>query len=727
MRPLLMLLVLLATLAGAVTRSAAAPAPRRPNIIVILSDDMGYSDLGCYGGEIRTPNLDRLAANGLRFTQFYNTARCCPTRAALLTGLYSHQAGVGHMTQDRGADGYRGDLNRSCVTMAEVLKPAGYATYAVGKWHVTKYTKPEGPKDNWPLQRGFDHYYGTIAGGGSYWDPVALTRDNTMISPFADPEYRPTGRYYYTDAIADNAVRYVTDHHRENADQPFFMYVAFTAAHWPMNAPEEEIAKYRGKYDAGYEPVRRARYERLKKLGLVDPRWPMTPTAGEWDRVSNQAWEARCMEVYAAMVDRMDQGIGRLVEALRKSGQLDNTLLLFLQDNGGCAEDMGRRPTSEYTTRPEKPPFPAMRPDELQTTMIPKQTRDGYPVIQGPAAMPGPDGTFIAYGQGWANVSNTPFREYKHWVHEGGISTPLIAHWPARIRRRGELERQPGHLIDVMATCVDVSGAPYPRQYQGHAITPLEGRSLVPAFEGKKVQREAIFWEHEGNRAVRVGDWKLVAKGEKGPWELYDLAAGRTELHDLAAQQPDRVKQLAAMWQAWAERAHVLPLNPGAGETGRVTFSKKTRFELQAGDTLSRAQAPYLPGKALLITADVEDPRGSGVLVAQGGSAEGYSLYLRDGRPVFALRRERQLTEIAGREPLPAGPVRLSVALKADGGIVLQVNGKAMATGKAAGPLTAMPVDGLQVGRDTAGAVGSYDGPFPFAGKIHRVSVEVGS
>lgn len=727
MRRFLTLLLLLVAVAGTVARSsAAAPTPRRPNILIILSDDMGYSDLGCYGGEIRTPNLDRLAANGLRFTQFYNTARCCPTRAALLTGLYSHQAGVGHMTQDRGADGYRGDLNRNCVTIAEALKPAGYSNYAVGKWHVTKYIKPEGPKDNWPLQRGFDRYYGTISGGGSYWDPLSLTRDNTQISPFADPEYRPKGRYYYTDAIADNAVRYVTDHQRQRADQPFFMYVAFTAAHWPMHAPEEEIAKYRGRYDKGYEAVRRARYERMKKLGLVDPRWPLPPAAGQWNEVSNKAWEARCMEVYAAMVDRMDQGIGRIVESLRKSGQLDNTLLLFLQDNGGCAEDTGRKPTGDYATRPDKPVFPAMRPEELQTTMIPKQTRDGYPTIQGPGGVPGTDGTFIAYGQGWANVSNTPFREYKHWVHEGGISTPLIAHWPARIRRHGELERQPGHLVDLMTTCVDVSGVAYPREYQGHAITPMEGRSLVPAFEGKQIQREAIFWEHEGNRAVRVGDWKLVAKGEKGSWELYNLAADRTELHNLAAEQPERVKQLTATWQAWAERAHVLPLNPREREA-RGDFSRKTRFELQPGDSLARGQAPFLPGKALQITAELEDPAGSGVLIAQGGSTEGYSLYLREGRPVFAIRRERQLTEVAGKETLPGGVVHLTAALKADGTLLLQVAGKEVASGKVPGLLTGMPVDGLQVGRDTMGAVGSYQAPFPYSGKIRRVTVETGS
>jgi len=553
-------LLLVAACLAAQSRPADAGG-KRPNILIMMSDDMGYSDLGCYGGEIRTPNLDRLARNGLRFTQFYNTARCCPTRAALLSGLYPHQAGVGHMMADRGYEGYRGELNRSCVTIAEALKPAGYGTYAIGKWHVTKATKPEGPKDNWPLQRGFDRYYGTITGGGSFWDPSGLTRDNTMISPLADPEYRPK-RFYYTDALSDNAVRFLKDHRRDRADQPFFMYVAYTAAHWPMHAPEEYVAKYRGKYDEGYEPVRRARVERMKKLGLLDSHWEVPAGAGDWGKVENKAWEARGMEVYAAMIDRMDQGIGRIVEALRSSGQLDNTLLLFLQDNGGCAEVQGRSLrgiAGEYSTRPEKPPFPPMPAEALQPDMIPKQTRDGYPFITGPGVMPGPDGTFIAYGQGWANVSNTPFREYKHWVHEGGISTPLIAHWPAGIRRKNELERQPGHLVDLMATCLEVSGTAYPKTYQGNAIRPLEGRSLAPAFAGRTIQRDAIYWEHEGNRAVRVGNWKLVAK-ENRPWELYDLERDRTEQHDLAAQQPERAKDLAAKWDAWAARAYVLPL-----------------------------------------------------------------------------------------------------------------------------------------------------------------------
>jgi arylsulfatase len=553
----------------------------RPNIIVILSDDMGYSDLGCMGGEIRTPNLDALAKGGLRFTQFYNTARCCPTRACLLSGLYPHQAGVGHMTENKGHPGYTGGLNRSCVTMAEVLRAAGYGTYAVGKWHVVRNSqiKPDGLKDNWPLQRGFDRFYGTIAGGGSFFDPGTLTRDNTMVSPFADPEYpatnaataspRPAGEgsgvrdrrtakpFYYTEAISDHAIRFVRDHRKEQPSQPFFLYVAYTAAHWPMHALEEDVAKYRGKYDGGYEPIRLARLARMKELGLVDSRWDLSPEWGDWSKVKNREWEARCMEVYAAMIDRMDQGTGRLVGTLSELGQLDNTLILYMQDNGGCQETIGR---DGDMTRPDKPTLPAIAADAIRLDVRPKQNRLGVPTLQGENIFPGPEDTFIAYGQGWANVSNTPFREYKHFVHEGGVSTPLIAHWPARIKRRGEFERQPGHLVDIMATCVDVSGASYPRRFADHDITPREGVSLAAAFDGQPLGRtNPIFWEHEGNRAIRDGNWKLVAKEDK-PWELYDLEADRTEQHDLAESQPNRVRLLAANWEAWAKRANVLPV-----------------------------------------------------------------------------------------------------------------------------------------------------------------------
>jgi len=556
---LLTVAALVSTTQGADSKRAGAN--QRPNIVLIMSDDMGFSDIGCYGSEISTPNLDKLAAEGLRFTHFYNTARCCPTRASLMTGLYPHQAGVGHMMSDRGTDGYRGDLNRRSVTIAEVLKSAGYGCYMSGKWHVTKHTAPDGPKHNWPLQRGYDRFYGTIHGAGSFYDPNSLTRDNTQISPYADPEYQPK-QYYYTDAISDHAVRFIDEHcqNQKQGEQPFFVYVSYTTAHWPMHALQKDIAKYRGKYDAGYAPVRKARFEKARKLGLIQPNWKLSPQAGNWDRVKNKAWEARCMEVYAAMVDNMDQGIGRIVDSLRKNGQLDNTLILFLQDNGGCAEGLGRRPRGNRAgPRADQPKLPPMKPETLQRAMIPKQTRDGWPVLMGRKVMPGPADTFIAYGRGWANVSNTPFREYKHWVHEGGISTPLIAHWPAGISAKDDLRHDPGHLIDIMATCVDVSGAQYPKKYKGHAIQPMEGTSLVPVFNGKSLGKRTLYWEHEGNRAVRVGKWKLVAKGRKGKWELYDTQADRTELNDLAEQYPQRVKEMAALWTAYAKRTNVLP------------------------------------------------------------------------------------------------------------------------------------------------------------------------
>jgi len=543
-------------------------AADRPNIIYILSDDMGISDLGCYGSEIETPHLDSLAAGGLRFTQFYNTGRCCPTRASLLTGLYPHQAGVGHMMSDRGYDGYRGELNRQSVTIAEVLQTAGYRTYMAGKWHVTSKTHPQrdADKDNWPRQRGFDRFYGTIHGAGSFFDPNTLTRDNEYVSPFADPEYTPAqmanGTYYYTDAIADHASRYVREHHQQHADQPFFMYVAFTAAHWPMHALEKDIAKYQGKYDAGYDATRNARYKRMLELGLINEsntvNWPIPSDAketGHWE------WDKRNMEVYAAMVDSMDQGIGRIIASLKETGAFENTLICFLQDNGGCAEGYGRGGIGG--PRAASPSLPVQPAAYLQPDMTPKQSRDGFPMRTGKGSMAGPADTAIGYGKGWATVSNTPFREYKHWVHEGGISTPLIAHWPAKIERQGELETTPGHLIDLMATAVDVSDAAYPATFHdGQRIQPMEGKSLVAAFQGRRLDREAIYWEHEGNRAVRVGDYKLVAKGANGRWELYNIANDRSEQHDLSEQEPAVAGKLKQMWQAYAERANVLPLNP---------------------------------------------------------------------------------------------------------------------------------------------------------------------
>ena len=538
-------------LAIAFTQVAYSETPR-PNIVLIMSDDMGFSDLGCYGGEIQTPNLDALAAGGLRFTQFYNTARCCPTRAALLTGLYPHQAGIGHMMEDHGKPGYTGNLNAKCRTIAQVLKPAGYRNYASGKWHVTRHIQADGNKENWPLQRGFDRFYGMISGAGSFYDPFTLSRDNKLISPFADDEYKPA-TYYFTDAITDHAVKYIGDHGRDHAADPFFLYVTYTAAHWPMHALPEDVAKYKGKYHAGYEPIRQARLAKAAQLGLIDKAQGLSPQAGDWEAVKNKEREIACMEVYAAMVDRMDQGIGKIVAELKRTGRFENTLIFFLQDNGGCAEANGRNATMnrEDGPRKEKPPLPMIDLAALPNGLVPPQTRDGFPVRQGPNVMPGPYDTYVAYGQGWANVSNTPFREYKHWVHEGGISTPLIAHWPKGIAARGELRHEAGHLIDIMATCVALSNAKYPAE-----ATPLEGLSLAPVFANKPLARDAIYWEHEGNRAVRQKQWKLVAKHNQ-PWELYDIAADRIESRNLASEKPELVMELSGKYNAWAERANV--------------------------------------------------------------------------------------------------------------------------------------------------------------------------
>ena len=512
---------------------AAAPG-RRPNILVILADDMGFSDIGCYGGEIDTPNLNRLAKGGIRFTQFYNTARCCPTRASLLTGLYPHQTGVGHMVDTGRKDlpGYTGDLNRSSVTIAEVLKTAGYRTYMSGKWHVTPVTDS---KHNWPRQRGFDRFFGTIHGAGSFYDPATLTRDNEPVQP-DKPDF------FYTDAIADNACGFIGDASR--GQDPFFLYCAFTAPHWPLHAIEKDIAKYKGRYRDGWDALRLERHKRMTDAGIVDPRWRLTardPRVPPWPGAPDKEWQQRRMEVYAAQIDRMDQCIGRILDKLKQTGAEQNTLILFLADNGGCAEELaGSGPLPRH---------------------IPGKTRDGRPVRRGndPRIMPGPDDTYQSYGIGWANASNTPFRLYKHWVHEGGIATPLIAYWPAAIRKRGGFSHQPGHLIDIMATCCDVANARYPAEFQNTRIQPLEGRSLLPILRGGKRQdHPEIYWEHEGNRAVRQGKWKLVSR-HPGHWELFDLEADRTETDDLVVKQPAKAQELAAEWDVWAKRCNVVP------------------------------------------------------------------------------------------------------------------------------------------------------------------------
>jgi len=723
-RTLRLILMLGLIFAGSLGRATAADA--RPNIVLIMSDDMGYSDLGSYGGEHQTPSLDALAEGGVRFTQFYNTARCCPTRASLLTGLYPHQAGIGHMMQDQGHDGYRGVLNRNSATIAEVLRPAGYRTYMVGKWHVTRFIAPDADRSTWPLGRGFEKFYGTVNGAGSYFDPMTLTRQDQYITVANDPEYQPES-FYYTDAISDNAVRFLQQHQTESPDKPFFLYMSYTAAHWPMHAPEEVVAKYKGEFDAGYAPLRKARFKRMKEIGLIPADAELTPGSDAWDDVDDKAWEARCKEVYAAMIEVMDSGIGRVVKELKQSGQLENTLILFLQDNGACAETNGRA-----SGKPAPEDLKPLGPDELQPNYKPPmQTRDGRWVRTGPGVMAGPADTYIAYGRGWANVSNTPFREYKHWVHEGGISTPLIAHWPAGIQpeRAGKLETQPGHLIDIMATCVDLAEASYPAELDGHAIKPREGVSLRPAFNGEPLNRaEPLFWEHEGNRAVREGDWKLVAK-EGRPWELYNIAVDRSELHDLAGEEPDRVRDLAAKWDAYAARADVLPLGAWrADRSPQAKLNPERRFNLNHGADLTGSEAPAVVGKGFTVTARFQttDERPGGVIAAQGGRALGFTLFLDEGRPVFLVRSgtgRSNAHRIVG-PALPPGDHKIVARLDALGKLALETNG-ALVEPAQAKLIPRQPVDGLQIGLDDGDPVGPYKSPNPFAGRIESVGVEL--
>ena len=557
-------LFLCLALAWGFAQPLSATERKQPNIVIIMADDMGFSDIGCYGSEIKTPVLDKLAKNGLRFTQFYNTSRCCPTRASLLTGMYQHQAGIGLMTGDNKLPGYRGELGRDVVTIAEALGTGGYRRYMSGKWHVTKHTRPQGPKDNWPLQRGFEKFYGTIIGAGSFFDPATLCRGNQFITPVNDAKYQPK-TYYYTDAISDNAVTFLQEHAKESPNKPVFLYVSYTTAHWPMHALPEDIARYKGVYDGGFQEIRAKRFARLKELGLIRKDLKLSPQSDNWEKAPNKEWDIRNMEVYAAMVDNMDRGIGRIVGEFERQGTLDNTLIMYLQDNGACAEGFGRYKSK----KPYRTDYKPLGKDGFQTKIWPPmQTRDGRPVKNGPDAMAGPEDTFTGVGRGWANVSNTPFREYKHFAHEGGISSPFIVSWPKGIdpKNNGRIERQPGHLIDLMSTCLDAAGVKHPRKFGDHGIQPVEGVSLLPAFRGGKLARkDALYFDHHLNGAVRDGKWKLVRYGDSGrnaklhPWQLYDMEIDRSEQNDLAKKYPDKVNALAEKWEKWAVRARVKP------------------------------------------------------------------------------------------------------------------------------------------------------------------------
>ena len=515
---------------------------RRPDVLLVLADDMGFSDIASYGGEAHTPALDRLAQGGVRMTQFYNTARCSPSRASLMTGLHPHQVGIGILNFDDSPDGYPGNLAEDCATVAEVLKEAGYATYLSGKWHLA--VDMDNPNGAWPTRRGFDRFFGTLEGAGSFYQPRTLVRGEENIE-----EEAAADGWFYTDAISANAVTFLQEHESETPDDPFFLFLSYTAPHWPLHAHEEDIARYAHRFDEGWDALREQRLERLVKAGIIDPAWPLSDRderVPAWEDAPDKEWEASRMEVYAAQIDRMDQGIARVLEQLEATGRLENTLVVFLSDNGGCAEEMPPESVKEFVT--------AFVP-------LKEVSRTGGQVVPGniPGLRPGPEETYQSYGRAWANLSNTPFREYKHWVHEGGISTPFIVHWPAGLQdSAGELCTVPSQLVDVLPTIAEAAGATYPGHRDGRPIPPVEGRSLLPVLRGDANPDRDLFWEHEGNCAVRRGRWKLVRK-HRHPWELYDIDADRTELRNFAPQHPELVADLEQAYQAWADRCGVIP------------------------------------------------------------------------------------------------------------------------------------------------------------------------
>ena len=503
-------------------------AIEKPNIIVILADDMGYSDLGCYGGEVETPNLDKLAENGLRYRQFYNSARSCPSRATLMTGLYPHQAGMGWMAAaNLQRPPYQGYLNNECVTIAEVLKTAGYKTYMSGKWHLSSDRQNQGGiMDNWPKQRGFDKFYGIVGGAANYFRTV-VNIDNERVKTTDD------GSFYFTHAISDNATDFINRH--DFSQNPFFLYLAYNAPHWPLHALQKDIDKYVERYKAGWDKLRKERFERQQKIGLFAKEAVLSPrdeAVDAWDKLTPQQQHEFTMRmaIYAAQIDAMDQGIGQIVAKLKEKGQLDNTIIMFMTDNGACAEfiSSGKR-----------------------------------------KAVDGKEDTYESYRINWANLSSTPYREYKHFTNEGGIASPLIAHYPNGIDKKlnKTFVSEYGHFSDVMATCVDLANANYPKSYKGHNIIPMQGVSLVPNFKGGITDRKLTFWEHEANIAVRDGKWKIVSKTVEGDEfdeasiKLYDMEADPTEMNDLSAKHPERRADMYKLWQQWAGKIGVLPMD----------------------------------------------------------------------------------------------------------------------------------------------------------------------
>ena len=519
------------------TDNLEAANPERPNILLIMVDDMGYSDLGCYGGEIQTPNIDKLAAGGIRFTQMHNEARCCPTRAALLTGHYSRQAGI---------NGMGVNLSKNTATIAEILKKNGYATGMTGKWHLSQ-TKPVdnakeqlrwmahradygpfSPVENYPCNRGFEEHWGVIWGVVNYFDPFSLVHNEEAIKEVPDD-------FYMTDFITQKSIDLIDSYSRD--DKPFFLYVAHTAPHWPLHALPEDIEKYKDTYKAGWDEIRKNRYKRMIELGLIDKAsYPFSENSSgkKWEDCTEKEYEAACMAVHAAMIDRVDQGIGKIIDKLKATGQYENTIIMILSDNGASYE-------RGYPPGFDRPGF----------------TRDST-IIEYNAPNPGAENTWNYLGNAWASAANTPFRFWKKESYEGGTATPFIVHWPAKLKNlQNTINRGVSHVIDILPTCLALSEAKYPESFNGQTTLKPSGKNMLPLFFGETQSiHDTLYWEHEGGRAIRTGNWKMAALPNQ-EWELYNLAADHTETNNLSAKYPEKVVEMNAAWIKWALKTEV--------------------------------------------------------------------------------------------------------------------------------------------------------------------------
>lgn len=694
----------------------------RPNIILILADDLGYSDLGCYGGEISTPNIDHLAQAGVRFTQLYNSARCCPSRASLMTGLYPSQAGIGDFTTSKPSPnrgpGYLGRLNNRCVTLAEVLKPAGYGCYYVGKWHLHPETGP--------VRRGFDEFYGYTRGHShDQYDADYYIRLPEGRKKEIDP---PAEAFYATAVFNQYALEFIRQ--GQKSGKPWFLFLGHSSPHFPVQAPAERADKYYETYLRGWDVLRESRFDRMRKIGLVDgEQWKLPPRslvpvdrediANGFSGQQNPAWNsldddrrrdlARRMAVFAAMVESVDEGVGRIVGHLKATGDLENTLILFLSDNGACYEwgPFGFDGQSRQGTTTLR------RGEELRNT--------------------GGPGTHQSYGSGWANLGNTPLRMYKHFTNEGGISTPFIAHWPKGIGNRSASRsakgasgnttvadakatnwvRDPAHVMDVMPTLIEASGAKYPSRRNGKTVIPLEGTSLLPAMKGGRLTERSIGFDHQAAHALRQGIWKLVwskRMPHEIKWELYNLAEDRCEMNDLAAKYPHRVKAMAAEWESWARRVGVI-------WDGKPSSNGKPK------PTSASNESPLIANRAVTVSGHVKSDSRAGVILAQGGREQGYAIHLRNGKLAFDVRVNGKVTRITSPGSMPT-EFDFEARLTADS-MTLMVDGKRVAESDSPGLIPVQPKDPLNVGRDELTAAGDYAVPNALQGSVSNLKVTV--